>query len=223
MTTNKTIAKFHFITINHPKISHADQAIRAYKAGCKWVQLRMKDYSEEEIEQEIKKILPVANAHNAILLINDNAELTLRTGAHGVHLGKNDLCPAEARKLLGSNFIIGGTANTFEDVLSLIERGVDYVGIGPFRFTYTKKKLGPVIGLHGYDQILFKLKIRNKSIPIIAIGGITEDDIGDLMQRDINGIAVAGSILKNQQIELNIQKYQQIIQNFKYETIDNRR
>ena len=129
MTTNKTIAKFQFITINHTDISHADQAIRAFKAGCKWVQLRMKDCSEQEIELEIKKILPVANAHNAILLINDNAELTLRTGAHGVHLGKNDLCPTEARKLLGPHFIIGGTANTFEDVLSLMNREVDYVGM----------------------------------------------------------------------------------------------
>jgi thiamine-phosphate pyrophosphorylase len=211
MTTNKTIAKFQFITINHPEISHTDQAIRAYKAGCKWVQLRMKDCSEQEIEQEIKKILPVANAHNAILLINDNAELILKTGAHGVHLGKNDLCPAKARKLLGSHFIIGGTANTFEDVLSLMDRGVDYVGMGPFRFTTTKKNLSPVLGKEGYYHTISRLKEVGKNIPIVAIGGILPNDIEDLLQSGIHGIAAAGAVLAENNIELNIQKYQQII------------
>ena len=211
MTTNKTIAKFHFITIQHPDISHADQAILAYQAGCKWVQLRMKDCLEHEIEQEIKKILPVANAHNAILLINDNAKLTLSTGAHGVHLGKNDLCPAEARKLLGPNFIIGGTANTFEDVLSLMERGIDYVGMGPFRFTTTKKNLSPILGKEGYYRTMSQLAEIGKNIPIIAIGGILPNDIEDILPSGIHGIAAAGAILAENNIELNIQKYQQII------------
>ena len=211
MTTNKEIAKLHYITLDHPDISHADQAIRAYKAGCKWVQLRMKDSSEEEIEQEIIKTLPVANAHNAILLINDNAELTLKTGAHGVHLGKNDMCPAEARKLLGPDFIIGGTSNTLEDILSLIERGVDYVGLGPFRFTTTKKKLSPTLGRAGYDQILSELKSNQLYIPVIAIGGILENDIESLKQTGIHGIAVGGAIVASNAIETNIQNYQQII------------
>jgi thiamine-phosphate pyrophosphorylase len=211
MTTNKTIAKFHFITINHPGLSHANQAIRAYQAGCKWVQLRMKDSSEHEIEVEIKKILPVANAHNAILLINDNVELTLKTGAHGVHIGKKDMCPAEARKLLGPDFIIGGTANTCEDVLSLMDRGVDYVGMGPFRFTTTKKNLSPVLGKEGYYQTMSQLMGMGKNIPIIAIGGILPNDIEDLLPCGIHGIAAAGAILAENNIELNIKKYQHII------------
>jgi thiamine-phosphate pyrophosphorylase len=210
MIRNKTIAKFHFITINHPELSHANQAIRAYQAGCKWVQLRMKDSSEEVVEQEIIEILPVANAYNAILLINDNVELTLKTGAHGVHLGKNDMCPAEARKLLGPDFIIGGTANTFEDVLSLLERGVDYVGMGPFRFTTTKKNLSPVLGKEGYYQTMSQLMEMGKTIPIIAIGGIQPNDIEDLLPCGIHGIAAAGAILAENNIELNIKKYQQI-------------
>jgi thiamine-phosphate pyrophosphorylase len=211
MTINEKIAKLQFITLDHPTISHADQAIRAYEAGCKWVQLRMKDRSEDEIEQEIIKILPVANAHHAILLINDHVELTLKTGAHGVHLGKDDMCPAEARKLLGPDFIIGGTANTFEDIRSLIERGVDYVGLGPFRFTTTKKKLSPTIGLAGYDQILTELRSNQLDIPVIAIGGILESDIESLKQTGIYGIAVAGAIIAGNAIETNIQNYQQLI------------
>lgn len=211
MSTNKKIAKLQFITLDHPTISHADQAIRAYEAGCKWVQLRMKDRSEDEIEQEIIKILPVANAHHAILLINDHVELTLKTGAHGVHLGKDDMCPTEAQKLLGPDFIIGGTANTFEDIRSLIERGVDYVGLGPFRFTTTKKKLSPTLGLAGYDQILTELRSNQLDIPVIAIGGILESDIESLKQTGIYGIAVAGAIVAGNAIEINIQNYQQLI------------
>lgn len=221
MTIPKTIERFQFITIDHYEISHAEQAIRAYKAGCKWVQLRMKNCSDDEIEQEIIKILPVANAHNAKLLINDHVEIAFRTAAHGVHLGKNDMSVTEARRILGPDYIIGGTANSFEDVMAMIDHNVDYVGVGPFRFTSTKKNLSPIIGLYGYEQLLFRLKIRNKSIPIIAIGGITENDVEDLLQRDIYGIAAASSILLYKQIETNIQKYQQIIQQFKYETIDN--
>jgi thiamine-phosphate pyrophosphorylase len=211
MTTNNEIAKLHFITLDHPTISHADQAIRAYKAGCKWVQLRMKETPTELIEQEIKKILPVANAHHAILLINDNAELTLKTGAHGVHLGKNDMSPSDARKILGHKYIIGGTANTLNDIISLIDAGVDYVGLGPFRFTTTKKKLSPTLGRDGYDQILSGLKFRRLNIPVIAIGGILENDIESLKQTGIHGIAVAGAVVAGNAIETNIQNYQQLI------------
>lgn len=211
MPINKKIAKLHFITTDHPTISHAQQAIRAYEAGCKWVQLRMKDASEELIEQEALKIVPVANAHNAILLINDHTQLVKKTGAHGVHLGKKDMCPSEARTILGDEYIIGGTSNTLEDILTLIEKGVDYVGLGPFRFTTTKKNLSPVLGKEGYERILSGLTDRNIHIPVIAIGGILDTDIESLKQIGIHGIALAGSIMRDDKIEENIQHYQGLI------------
>ena len=207
----KEIAKLHFITTDHPTISHAEQAIRAYKAGCKWVQLRMKDTPTELIEQEALKIVPMANAHNAILLINDHVEIVKKTGAHGVHLGKSDMSPAEARAILGDEYIIGGTSNTIEDIISLIEKGVDYVGLGPFRFTTTKKNLSPVLGLEGYEQIISELFKRNLNVPVIAIGGILHSDIESLMQTGIYGIALAGAIMAGNDIETNIQNYQQLI------------
>ncbi len=212
MTINKEIAKLHFITSDHSAISHADQAIRAYKAGCKWVQLRMKDATKEQIESEVAKILPVANEYNAVLLINDHVDLVLKTKAHGVHLGKNDMCPAEARAILGDNYIIGGTSNTVDDIISLIEKGVDYVGLGPFRFTTTKKNLSPILGLEGYSQILSNLKERNLNIPIVAIGGILEKDIESLKQTGIYGIAVAGAILSEGKIEENIAVYNALVE-----------
>lgn len=211
MPTNKDIAKLHFITTDHQAISHAEQAIRAYEAGCKWVQLRMKDAPTELIEQEALKIVPVANAHNAILLINDHIEVVKKTGAHGVHLGKKDRCPAEARAILGDEYIIGGTSNTLEDIISLIEKGVDYVGLGPFRFTTTKKNLSPVLGNEGYGRILSGLTGGNLHIPVIAIGGILDTDIESLKQTGIHGIALAGAIMKDDKIEENIQHYLRLV------------
>lgn len=207
MTINKEIAKLHFITSDHSEISHADQAIRAYKAGCKWVQLRMKDATNEQIEAETLKILPAANEFKAILLINDHVDIVLKTGAHGVHLGKSDMCPAEARTILGNNFIIGGTSNTTEDIVSLINKGVDYVGLGPFRFTTTKKNLSPIIGEAGYKNIMSELNQQKLAIPVIAIGGILENDIESIKQTGIYGIALAGAILEKNEIEENIKRY----------------
>jgi thiamine-phosphate pyrophosphorylase len=213
MKLNKEIANLQFITSNHSEISHADQAIRAYKAGCKWVQLRMKDTPKEIIECEVLKILPVANAHNAILLINDHVDLVLKTNAHGVHLGKSDTCPFDARLVLGDRYIIGGTANTLQDIVLLRKKGVDYIGLGPFRFTLTKKNLSPVIGEQGYKTIMSEMLELGINIPIVAIGGIKSEDIKAIKQTGVSGIAVASAILEENRIEKNIKEYLSLIHN----------
>ena len=117
------------------------------------------------------------------------------TGADGVHLGKNDMPVDEARKMLGRNRIIGGTANTFEDVERLSRQGADYIGCGPFRFTTTKKNLSPVLGLEGYRSITAQMKAHDILLPIVAIGGILHQDIPAIMQTGVTGIAVSGAVL----------------------------
>jgi thiamine-phosphate pyrophosphorylase len=114
--------------------------------------------------------------------------------ATGVHLGKTDMPPAEARRILGDGFIIGGTANTFEDIRRLTDEGVDYIGLGPFRFTATKKNLSPILGLEGYKDILSRCRAAGIALPVLAIGGITVDDIPALMQTGVSGIAVSSAI-----------------------------
>ena len=88
----------------------------------------------------------------------------------------------QARQLLGEAFIIGGTANTFEDVVQHYRAGADYLGIGPFRFTTTKKNLSPVLGLEGYAAILSQMKEANIELPVVAIGGITCEDIPAILE-----------------------------------------
>ena len=132
----------------------------------------------------------------ATFIIDDRVELVRELGADGVHLGLKDMPIADARSILGDRFIIGGTANTFDDVKSHWEAGADYIGCGPFRFTTTKQKLAPVLGLDGYRQIIRKLRAANINIPIVAIGGITESDIPAILQTGITGIALSGTVLR---------------------------
>ena len=156
-----------------------------------------------------KEAMSLCRKYDATFIIDDFVELAKQIGADGVHLGKNDMPIAEARKILGKDFIIGGTANTFEDVQMLYKAGANYIGCGPFRFTTTKKNLSPILGLEGYQQIILLMREYKISLPLVAIGGITKEDIPSLMQTGISGIALSGSILRS---ENPIEEMKEIIQ-----------
>ena len=185
-----------FITHYTEQYSYLDSVRIALEGGCRWIQLRMKDASTEEILPIAKEALTLCREYEATFIIDDHVELAKQVKADGVHLGKSDMPIAEARRILGKDFIIGGTANTFEDVLGHHKAGADYIGCGPFRFTTTKKNLSPVLGLEGYRRIVWQMKEAGIHLPIVAIGGITEADIPELMQTGVNGIALSGSILR---------------------------
>ena len=198
-----------FITHYTERYSHLDSVRIALEGGCRWIQLRMKEASPEDILPIAKEALNLCRKYDATFIIDDCVELAKQIGADGVHLGKNDMPIAEARKILGKDFIIGGTANTFEDVQMLHQAGADYIGCGPFRFTTTKKNLSPIIGLEGYQQIISQMKENNISLPLVAIGGITKEDLPSLMQTGISGVALSGSILR---AENPIEEMKEIIQ-----------
>ena len=184
-----------FISHFNDKYSYLDSIRLALDGGCKWMQLRMKDASEEEFLRNAHQARKLCDQYQATFIIDDRVELVRECGADGVHLGKNDMPIADARRLLGDDFIIGGTANTFDDVLSHYRSSANYIGCGPFRFTTTKKGLSPILGLEGYQDIVAKMKSQCIDIPIVAIGGITIDDIPSIMQTGVNGIALSGTVL----------------------------
>lgn len=186
-----TIEKLQYITQDHPSKSHSELAFEACSYGIRWIQLRMKQASDAEWAEQALECKKICEKFDAVLIINDNVDIAARVMAHGVHLGKLDLPPEEARKTLGKNSIIGGTANAAEDIVALVKAGVNYIGLGPFRHTETKKNLSPVLGSEGYQNIL---QTHNSGIPFIAIGGITPNDIEVLLNTGIYGIAVSGSI-----------------------------
>lgn len=178
-----------------PQISYAEGIRMALEGGCRWIQLRMKDAPAEEIIACAEEVLPLCRRHGAKFLLDDHVELVRQLGADGVHLGKNDMPVDEARTILGPDIIIGGTANTIEDIIRLHKQGADYIGCGPFRFTTTKKNLSPILGLDGYKSIVLKMKELGIDLPIVAIGGITVEDIPAVMGTGVSGIALSGAIL----------------------------
>lgn len=189
------ISGVHYITQDSVKdYSHARLAEEACKGGADWIQLRMKNASDLEVVKVGSEVLKVCKAYGSRLIINDHPILAQEIGAAGVHLGKNDLDPLEARKLLGPDFIIGGTANTIDDIKLLSTKGVNYIGLGPYRFTITKKNISPVLGIEGYRVIMAKCRALKISIPVIAIGGIISSDIMPLLETGIHGIAISGVV-----------------------------
>ena len=186
--------RLQYISQETKNLSHLDGIQKACEAGVKWIQLRVKDKSQDDILKLAYEAKQLCNLHNCYLIINDHPGIAKQIGAHGVHLGKEDMSVNEARKVLDNDLIIGGTANTIEDIDIHFKASANYIGVGPFRFTTTKKKLSPVLGLEGYRQIMDACVKRNISVPIIAIGGIELNDVKEIMSTGIYGIAVSGLI-----------------------------
>ncbi|WP_433835149.1 thiamine phosphate synthase [Flavobacterium anhuiense] len=175
-------------------------------SGCNWVQMRFKNQTPKDAFTLAEAIKPLCEKYNANFIINDDLHLAKEIDADGVHLGLTDTKIDEARAFLGVSKVIGGTANTFEDIQNHVKNGCNYIGLGPFRFTATKEKLSPILGLSGYFDILQKLKKNKIEIPVYAIGGITLRDVSPLMETGIHGIAVSGIITESDEKEKLIQQ-----------------
>ena len=180
---------------------------QALDAGCDWIQMRFKDQPAKNSFALAEAVKFLCEEYLANFIVNDNLYLAQQICADGVHLGLSDMKIDEARAILGSTKIIGATANTFEDIENHVKNGCDYIGLGPFRFTSTKEKLSPILGLSGYYEILQKMKNNNIEIPVYAIGGITLKDVNPLMETGIHGIAVSGIITESDEKEKLIQQF----------------
>lgn len=157
----------------------------------------MKDAEERELRDTAIIIQRMCRAAGATFIIDDNVALAKSIGAQGVHLGKGDMPIVEARKILGEGFIIGGTVNSFDDILHHLHTSPpDYFGCGPFRYTSTKRNLAPILGIEGYSDIIKQMREHNITTPLIAIGGIAKEDIPQLLKCGVDGIALSGSILR---------------------------
>lgn len=205
------IDRIHYISQTGPQGDHLKSISAVLLAGAKWVQLRVKNTDEEKLIRMAEEALGLCNQYGAKLIINDLPGIASKIGSHGVHLGLEDMSVAAARSILGPDKIIGGTANTFEQVVQRIEEGVDYVGVGPFRFTTTKEKLSPILGAEGFREIVKKIKALNLTIPIIAIGGIEVEDVSQIMNTGVYGVAVSGALTNQPNIALSYKQIQKEI------------
>ncbi len=194
--------KLYYISQGKNPEEHLKNIQKVCEAGCKLVQLRVKKSPEKTYISIAKEAKKICRNFGAKLIINDNAKVTKAVKADGVHLGKNDMSILEAKKIILNESIIGGTANTLEDCVSLINQGVDYIGLGPLRFTNTKKNLSPMLGINGYKKIISTIKNKGCQLPIYGVGGITTADFKDLYKSGIFGIAVSGLISNRSTVEI---------------------
>ena len=190
--------RLQFITHHNDRFSYLDSARLALAGGCRWIQLRMKGADSQLFEATAQEVGALCREYGATFIIDDEVELAKRVGADGVHLGKEDMPVAEARAILGSEAIIGATVNSTEDILGHVHGTMpDYFGCGPFRFTTTKRRLAPTLGLDGYRAIMRQMHEAHISIPLVAIGGIAREDITPLLECGVDGIALSGSVLNS--------------------------
>ena len=190
------MAQLQFITHFTEQYTYLDSVQMALEGGCRWIQLRMKDADDDTFRATAIEAQELCKQYGATFLVDDRVYIAKELKTDGVHLGKNDMPIAKARQILGPDFIIGGTANTFEDVRMHYEAGANYIGCGPFRYTTTKKNLSPILGLEGYQQIVDNMKAYHIDLPIVAIGGITKTDIPAILRTGITGIALSGTVLR---------------------------
>mgnify|MGYP000847420413 CR=1 FL=1 len=187
--------KLQFITHCTESYDYYESAKIALEGGIRWIQLRMKDAGEDKIRKEAKHIKILCQKYDALFIIDDYVELAIELEADGVHLGQNDMPVKDARRLAGMKLIIGGTANTFSQLQVLYQEGVDYIGLGPFRFTQTKHKLAPILGLEGVKEIVHKCKYHLIDLPVYVIGGVQKEDVTTILQTGVSGIALSSAIL----------------------------
>ncbi len=197
-----------FITHRTEKYTEEEQALMALQAGCRWIQIRIKEQLTLEAANRIMDV----DRQGAIWCIDDNLDIALQSGAHSLHLGKHDMPVDEAWEIIrqegkAEGFIVGATANTFEDIVEANRRGASYIGLGPYRFTTTKKNLSPILGVEGYRRIMQQCREAGITLPVFAIGGIRFEDIAPLMQTGISGIAVSSAITQAENPEAEMKRF----------------
>ena len=188
------IPKLHYISQGDSPKEQLENIQKACTSGAELVVLRLKNLSEKKLLKLAEAAREVTAHFQTRLLISDHYKIAKTIKADGVHLGKTDPCPTIARKHLYAWQMIGAAAHTLQDCEALIGKEVDYISLSPFRQTATEDSIHPVLGLSGYTAITEALETET---PIIGFGGITTEDVTDILKTGISGIAVSGEITRD--------------------------
>jgi len=184
------IPKLHYISEGNSPKEHIENIQKACASGAELVQLHLKDVSDKKMLKLANEAREITSHFQTRLLINDHYKIAREVKADGVHLG-NAEDYTKARLHVYTWQIIGGTANTLQDCEALIEKEVDYISLGPFRSTATEDNNPTVLGVNGFTAIIDALKTET---PIIGNGGITTEDVTDILNTGISGVGVTGAI-----------------------------
>jgi thiamine-phosphate pyrophosphorylase len=190
----KFIEKLQFITHDIEQHSHIEQAKIACEAGAKWIQYRCLTKSDEELLKDINVIAELCDDWGATLIVTDHIHLNGKADIQGFHIEDMDADFRQLREELGEAITIGGSANTVEGLLRIAEEGADYAGFGPFKVTTTKPNNAPLLGLEGYKNAITILQQQQIELPVLAVGGVTLNDVDELLETGVFGIAASSAI-----------------------------
>lgn len=187
----KRIGRFHVLTDSclQTQFSHLELAELAIAGGADMIQFREKSGETRQMIRVAEQMQALCERAGVTFIINDRVDVAVASRADGVHLGQNDFPIPLARKLLGEEAIIGGSAGTLEEARNCLIEGADYIGFGPVYPTLSKEDAGPASGLGLLKQIVDEIPL-----PIIAIGGITKDNAPLVIQARVHGIAVISAV-----------------------------
>ena len=196
------ISGLYFITDS--KLSHQGivQDVRdVIEAGCKIVQYREKEKSKEEMLAEAKELAALCKEKSVLFMINNDVELALEVNADGVHLGQDDMPLAEAREKLGAGKIIGITVHNVQEALQAEKEGADYGSISPIFHTDTKKDAGKPCGIELIGRVKKAVKL-----PIVAIGGIEEENLEEVIAAGADSVAMISAIITSDDVEETVKR-----------------
>lgn len=188
------IPKLHYISQGNSPKEHLENIQKACSSGAELVQLRLNNISDKKLLKWAQEAREITSHFQTRLILTDNYKIAKTIKADGVHLETTDANAALARTHLYTWQMIGGSAHNLQDCENLITKDVDYMSLGPFRFTTTKDAIPPVLGLNGYAAIMDVLETET---PVLAVGGIITNDVKGLLATGISGIAVSGKITRD--------------------------
>ncbi len=184
-----TLGRLHVLTDARAGRDALGLAEHALAAGAPVVQLRVKGCTDREVYEMGVRLMAACVRHGAMCIVNDRVDIALAIGAHGTHLGADDLSVATVRRVAGSAHLIGGTSREPVHAAQLVADGADYLGVGPAFPTSTKDGLPLPLGPSGIGAVAHAV-----AVPVIAIGGITVDTVPTLMAAGAYGVAVVGAV-----------------------------
>ena len=183
-----------FITNSDSQINVVDQIKGAIAGGCRWIQVNMKDASDDDIKCVINEVKPLCQESESILILSDKVELVKELELDGVHLDKGAMLPTQAREILGAGPIIGVAANSFSDISQIRYFDIDYISVGPYKHPESSTADSPIVSIYDYASIMAQIHEQQIELPIVAFGDIETTDIQGLWATGINGIAVSNAI-----------------------------
>ncbi len=195
-TPNKIRGLYAIIDTSLIVLSEVEKtAVEMLEGGANIIQLRAKDTPTGTMLEAARKIRALTVSYGALFIVNDRVDVALLSRANGVHLGNDDIPAEDARKLLGKNAIIGISTHTRDEALDARKRGADYISFGPVFATKTKKDALSPRGLKALKQA-----VEAVSIPVVAIGGINEKNLSDVLACGVDATAIISDILTSKDI-----------------------